>query len=384
MDPQPSQSVRRILVVSASVGAGHNQAARAVVEALRLRVPGASVEMIDSLTFTPRFFRAYYAGGFNLMMSRLGWLYGLGFWLFNRPHRPGRSLGERLRLAWERLCTRKLARRLLADPPDLIVHTHFLAPPVIGRLLAKGLLRCPQAMVLTDQVAHRWWYSQCVEHWFVPSRQAAQTLGRWGVEDSRVTVSGIPIMQKWTQPVDRAKALADWKLPADKKLVVLSAGAEFTAGPVVRIVRGLLAACPRACVAVLAGRNKKLLARLASLPEAGSRLFPMAFTDRNNELVAACSLIVAKPGGITTAECLATGTPMVLLKPVPGQERCNAIYLRRQGAALVARNARDAIEIVKRLLDDDRALTELSAKARGLYLPATRIICDRLAEVLYM
>ena len=158
-------------------------------------------------------------------------------------------------------------------------------------------------------------------------RDQRQTLRRWGVHERHITVSGIPIHPKWARPLDRRKILRDWRLPADRKIVLLAGGTEFTCGPVVRIARHIAEVCPQAYVVVLAGRSKKLLAELAASPLAPGRLVGVGFTDRVHELVEACSLMVTKPGGVTTAECLAKGTPMVLMNPVAGQEGGNAEYL---------------------------------------------------------
>ncbi len=374
-----------ILLVSAGVGAGHNQAARAIIEGLRLAAPHLAVQMIDAMDFCPRWFRAYYAGGFAIAMTRLPWAYGLGFALSNRPHRPERAISERVRLAFEWASLAPLRECLASIQPALIINTHFLAPPIIHRMTARGELASPQVTVLTDNEVHRWWYSQGVDHWFLPADFSSAQVQRWGIDPADITVSGIPVHPKWTAAFDRQKVLDEWRLPADKQIVILTGGTEFTCGPIVRIANEILAACPQAAVVVLAGRNKPLLAELSSQPQAGKRLFPQGFTDRSQELVSICSLIVTKAGGITTAECLATGTPMLLLRPVPGQEGANAAYLAREGAADIARKTKDIVAKVQSLLDDPSRLAEMTRRAKALYRPATQTIVkacvERLAQL---
>lgn len=368
----------KVLIVTASVGAGHNSAARAVTAALA-DAGKLDVQCLDVLDFAPRWFRAYYAGGFALAMTRFPRLYGLGFRLSDYPHGPRRGAMERLRLWREWGVLRRFRRRLVALAPDLVVHTHFLALPIVTGLVRRGLLSAAQMVVVTDVKVHRFWYSAGVERWFVPAAPSADTLRRWGVDESRITVSGIPVKAKWTAPVDRGKVLADWRLTGAGDIVLLSGGTEFTCGPVLRIARGLADACPDARVVVLAGRNKKLLARLARLPAAG-RVVGVSFTDRVHELVEVCSLMVTKPGGITTAECLARGTPMVLTNPVPGQEAGNAEYFRGAGAAVIARGTDDIIDRTRRLLADTRALGEMGDAARRLYRPATETIVSAVCQ----
>jgi processive 1,2-diacylglycerol beta-glucosyltransferase len=370
----------KVLVNSALVGAGHVQAAKALLEGLRQADPRLAVEHIDSLQYAPRWFRAVYAGGFALLMSRFKWLHGLGYWFFNRPQRPGFTLQERLRLWNERRAMKRLAAMLEERAPELVVSTQYLAPPIIARMVRLGLLRTRQMMVVTDYEVHRWWYCPDVERWFVPAEVSARTLLRWGVPEDRITVSGIPVHPKWTVPLDRSKVFSDWKLPLDRPIVVLSGGTEFVAGPVVKIAAGILASCPRAHLVVLAGRNKKLLGELSCLPEAGGRLQPVAFTDRVHELVEVCSLMVTKPGGLSTTECLSKGAPMVLLKPVPGHEEGNARHFASHGAAVVARKTEDVIAQVSWLLEDREELARMADRARRLYRPATETIVQAILD----
>lgn len=369
---------RRVLLITASVGAGHNQATKAILELLRQRSPQLGVDVIDSMDLVPRFFRAYYAGGFAIAVSKFPRSYGVGFWISDRPQRPGRCLNERVRLWTERRMLTRLGGHLQANRYDLIVNMHFLTPPYITRLARRGWELPPQWVVITDIEVHRFWYSEGVERWFAPSEYSAAKLHRWGIPDGRVTVSGIPVHPKWAAPLDRSKILQEWRLPADKKIVLLAGGAEFTCGPVAKMARDIVEACPEAYVVVLGGRNKKLLADLASMPESPGRLVGVAFTDRVHELVEVCSIMVTKAGGITTAECLAKGTPMILMRPVPGQERGNAQYLASQGAAVVTRDFKSVTAELLRLLKDPEALAALAGNARRLDKPATVTIVSEI------
>ena len=380
---EPDQTSRppRVLVATASVGAGHNSAARAIVAGLADRAPGLDVEYLDVLTVAPWLFRAYYAGGYAFAVTKVPWAFGLGYWTTNHPNRPGRSLIERWRLWHERRALKRLVARLLADPPDVVVSTHFLAPPLIGRLVGRKQIPTRQMVVLTDNEAHRFWYAENVQRWFLPADECVRTLRQWGVDDEAITVSGIPVHPKWTAEVDRQRVLADWNLPADKRIVLLAGGAEFTCAPIASLACQIADTCKDTCVVVLGGNNKKLLGRLTPLAAARpGRLVPVSFTDRANELVSACSLMVTKAGGITTAECLARGTPMALLKPVPGQEAANARYFQRQGAAVMIPRARQTADVVRRLLTDPAELQALADNAAGLYRPATQTIVTAVCE----
>ncbi|MFP4107249.1 MAG: MGDG synthase family glycosyltransferase [Phycisphaerae bacterium] len=372
----------RILICSATVGSGHNSAASAVERALHREGLGKDLHRVDGLQFCPRYFRAFYAGGFALMMTRLPWLYGLGFKLTNRPHTPDRGLGERVRLWHERRALLRFRRYLRDLRPELIIHTHFLASPVVAWMMDQNRLETTQLVTMTDIEPHRYWYSERVNHYFAPHEHTTEMLKRWGIDESRITVSGIPIHGRWTEPLDVDRIYDDWNLPRDKKIVLFSGGTEFTCGPVVKMCNEILQARRDTFVVLLAGRNKKLLSRAARHPEAGNRLMPVGFTDRNHELVEVAELMVTKAGGITTAECLAKGTPMVLYCPVPGQEGGNARYLAGKDAAVIAPNYSDVAPRVAAMLDDEQHLFELRQNARDLYHPATDLIVEKVRNVL--
>lgn len=373
---------QKVLVATASVGAGHNAAARAIVAALKARAPDIDVQYLDVLTLTPWLFRAYYAGGYGMTVTWFSFFYGIGYWITNRPHKPTRGLLERRRLLNERWEMRRLAKFLRDYQPDLIVNTHFLAPPLVGRMIAHSQLDTKQMVVLTDNDAHRYWYAENVDRWFVPADFCVESLSRWGIDPQKITVSGIPIHPRWTEPLDREKILADWNLPTDKKIVLISAGTDFTCFPVAKIARQIADLCPNACAVVLAGHNKKLLARLAKIHRKQNRVIGISFTDRLHELVEVCSLMVTKAGGITTAECLSKATPMILLKAVPGQEAANEAYYQQTGAAVRLRRVKDVAPQVRQLLDDEQTLKSMSQNAKNLHKPATRTIVEEICNTL--
>jgi processive 1,2-diacylglycerol beta-glucosyltransferase len=367
---------QRVLLIGASVGAGHNQAARALQAYLTAERPDLDVTRIDVLDYVPRPFRRWYAGGYELAVTKFPRLYGLGYRLTDRPTGPGRTLSERRKLAWERLWLGRLGRFVRDHQPDLVLHTHFLAPPYIARLIDRGQIACRQRVVVTDIVPHRWWYARHIERYYTAQPVGREVISRWAVPDEQITVSGMPIAPKWTAPLaSPAELRTAWNLPPDRRIVLLSGGTEFVCGPVVPIAHGL-ARRGDLCVVVLAGRNKKLLGQLARLDEAATGcVVPVSFTDRLPELAELAELMLTKAGGMTSAECLAKDLPAIFLRPVPGQEALNASTLAQAGTAIVTQTRTEAITQASELLDDTARLAAMSQTAAGLYRPGTETIC---------
>jgi processive 1,2-diacylglycerol beta-glucosyltransferase len=367
-----------VMFISSSVGAGHHQAARAVIEVLRRRHPEIETEFVDALERVPRWFRLWYNGAYTLGVTQLHRLYGWFYDRLDRPTGPRRRRGERVRLATERYATRRLRRYILSRRPKLVVATHFLAPPSLGRMIGKGRADLGLWIIMTDQEAHRFWYTEHAGRYFVANEQIPASLARWGIDPGRVMVTGIPVHPKWTDPLDAGRVLEKWGLPGDRPIVLLSGGAYFTVGPVTQIARGILDRTD-AHVVVLAGNNKKLLADLAEMPESGQRLTGIGWTDKVHELAHVAALMVTKPGGLITSELITKGLPMVLTKPVPGQEAANAELLSSEGAAILTRGDAEVVDAVSGLLANPEGLEALRSNARRFYRPAAETIADEIA-----
>jgi len=375
----------RVILASASVGAGHIQAARSVQAGLHQADPTVEVEIVNVLDLANPLFRLYYAGGYAMMMTRLPRIYGLGYRITDRPTGPRRRLLERRRLWTEYWAVRRFRRWLTGRLPALVLNTHFLSAPMIGRMIARGAAGLRQMVVVTDHHMHRFWCAEGVDRYFVPDEYGREKMTAFGMPADRVDVSGIPVHPKWTADLDAAAARADWDLPPDAPVVLVSSGVDFTVGRIDKLATELCRACPDAFVFVLAGYNKKLLARLSARPEAHGdcpHLRPVGFTDRVHELVALSDLVVTKTGALTVTECITRGAAMVLLKPVPGQEAYNARWLCDHGAAVATRRTKQVIAHVVRLLGDPAELDRLRANAQALALPATDTIVARILAAL--
>lgn len=377
----------RVVLASCRVGAGHNQAARALLAGLHQADAAVDAEFVDVLGYVSWAFRAYYAGGYAMLVSRLPWLYGLGYRLTDRPQGPGRTLSERLRLWSDRRGVRRFLAWLDKQRPALAVNTHYLHAPGIGRMIGQGAQGLRQFVVVTDNELHRWWYAENVERYFVPNDEVRHELMGCGVDGGRIDVTGIPVHPKWLEPLDRRRILADWDLPADRPVVLISAGVHFTIGRMDKLAARLTRQAPDAFFLVLAGGNKKLIETVSALPEAQGpqpRVRAVSFTDRIHELVEVADLVVTKPGGMITSECLVKSAAMVLLKPVPGQESANADLLRREGAAVVAADAEQVVAHVSQLLAERGRADDMRAAARRLARPgANAAIVQRIIEAVH-
>lgn len=369
---------RRILVLSASVGAGHLRAAQAVELALRQLAPEAAVENLDVLDFTNATFRKFYSQSYLDLVNRAPHALGYFYDLLDRAPSPQHK-SDRLRLLVEKLNLRRFLRFLKGGKWDIVVNTHFLPAEMIASLRRKGELAVPQLTATTDFETHRLWVNQPCDHYFTATEEGAVNLTQWGVPAKDTTVSGIPIHPASCQPKDRAECRTKHGLAGDRPVVLQLAGG-FGVGPVEKLLEAILSVETPLEVVVVAGRNEELKSRLqrAAIPER-HRAKILGFTTDMDELMAAADLVVTKPGGLTTSEALARGAAMVVVNPIPGQESRNSDFLLENGAAIKINNVATLPYKLTQLLRDPDRLARLKENARRLGRPDAAFTVARAA-----
>jgi processive 1,2-diacylglycerol beta-glucosyltransferase len=359
----------RVLLLSATSGAGHVRAAQALEKAFLAR-GDCGVEHIDALQHVSKFFQRVYDKAYISMVRRAPELMGL---LYDRTDQPW--LHPRRRLALDRLNTGPMIRLLKRIQPDLCVATHFLPAEIIAWLIAKRKLRAHNAIVVTDYDVHAMWLCRTVDRYYLAIEEAAQYLAGIGVAIEKLRVTGIPIDPLFATPVNKSEARRHLGVDAGATVVLISAGG-YGIGPVQQLVKDLLALERPWQIVAIAGKSEKTrkhleeLAKTAGrLPSGSPKLCPVGFTTEMDKYMAAADLMVGKAGGLTTSEALARGLPMALIEPIPGQEERNADHLLEAGAAIRCNNLPAAAWKISTLLDDAPRLQKLRDAASSLGRP---------------
>jgi processive 1,2-diacylglycerol beta-glucosyltransferase len=359
----------RVLILSASVGTGHLRAAQAVELALNEVLPRALVRNVDVLSMATRPFRHCYGHIYldliDLAPSVLGFFYDL----MDRPRPPAANAWEVLRVKLEKMSLRPFVHLLTSEPWDLIINTHFLPEEIIASLRRQGRLKTPQVLVTTDFETHRLWVHQPCEHYFTATEEAARYLECYGVPRGDATATGIPIHPRFAQPKDRSACLARQGLTGDRPIVLQLAGG-YGVGPIEELYRALLEVEVPMELVVVTARNHDARTHLATVPvPPRHRTRILGFTEEIDDLMAVSDLVVTKPGGLTTAEALAVGLPLVITHPVPGQEERNSDYVLENGAAIKVNHVPTLALKVADVLRDRQRLEQMKANARRLGRP---------------
>jgi processive 1,2-diacylglycerol beta-glucosyltransferase len=372
--------LRKVLLLSASAGAGHIRAAEAVEKAFNQVQDADSREVrhIDVLNYTNKLFRHLYSKAYIDLVNKMPEVPG---WFYDKLDKPWKN--ERRRLALDKLNTRPFVKMLREYHPDLIVCTHFLPAEIVSWLKAKERLSSRQVIIVTDFDVHAMWLVHHYERYFVAVEEARVYLEALGIPAEKIAVTGIPIDPVFALKKDKQEMRAKHGLAPDRTTILLSAGG-FGVGSVDALVHALMPLQHRAQIVATCGRNdelKKRLKRLAARakPDVTVILKPFGYTKEMDELMTASDLVLGKPGGLTTCEALAKGLVFVIVNPIPGQEERNSDHLLEGAVAIRCNNLPTLSYKLDRLLSDPDRFAAMQANSQRMGRPnAAKEIVEQL------
>ncbi|MCX5710980.1 MAG: glycosyltransferase [Candidatus Omnitrophica bacterium] len=223
--------------------------------------------------------------------------------------------------------------------------------------------------VLTDYIPHSYWVYDTVDYYIVPSDDVKSQLSKKGVPTHKILSLGIPFDHRFNEPLDRLKLFQKYRLNPDLPTVLIMGGGQGL-GPIKTIVKSLERSTYKIQEIVVAGTNKRLYKSMRKkIKKYKNKISLFAFTDSINELMDICDVIISKPGGVTTAEVLAKRIPMIIVKPIPGQEASNAAYLTERGAAIRTEKPEHIHTLVEKLLQDKVKINQLRESAGKISKP---------------
>lgn len=271
--------------------------------------------------------------------------------------------GVRARLALWKFTWLRLIRRL--EPairkfaPDVIISTQMIPAAMASYLQQRGKVQASMIGVLTDFGVHDFWKQRgidryCVAHQSILDGGASST-------SSRAVVTGVPLMPDFAFPMSQAEARRELNLPEDAQVVLVLGGGLGIS--VDTTAMSLLRRPTSTHVIVMPGKNSKARAALDQLAaQHPQRLKVCDWSDRMDIYLRAADIVVGKPGGITVAEALACGRPLLATRSLGGQEGFNVDFLtRHRVGGLVADG--ELLNRVDALLGDREALQNMQRRA---------------------
>ncbi|MDD5440173.1 MAG: glycosyltransferase [Candidatus Omnitrophica bacterium] len=354
-------NAKRILLLYISNDSGHHRASRAVEKAFKLLDPAIETMNVNSFNYTnPILEKVINKTYMSVIRSRPE------FWgyLYDNPKIVQKT--QRLRDVIHRHNTGKLKTLIDDFKPDAVICTQAFPCGMVADY--KRTFNVPLGLygVLTDYAPHSYWIFNTVDAYFVPSPETGQKIVQNGIPPEKVIASGIPIDPHFTVQCDRDAVMKKLSLRKDKPVILIMGGSQGVC-PFKEVLASLVRSRLDVQVISVSGKNKGAYRWFVRhekwAAQQGLKLLSFGFVDNTNELMDIATVLISKPGGITTAEALAKGVPLLIVNPIPGQEEMNTQHLLKNNVAIRIDDPDSVGIVVEELLYNRAKLAELGSSA---------------------
>ena len=368
---------KKVLIMSASTGGGHNRAARAIKEELTNKsVNGITIdcEIIDSLKIVNGTMDKLISRGYEKSAKYTPKAWG-GVYKLTETNLISRNEFKDNPLT--SLVSRKLKKLIEIKKPDLIIGTHPFPMIALSTLKRNSISYAnnesntfteslhkyyenlnipPLVTVLTDYTTHSAYIQNEIDYYIAGHEYVKELLIEDGIDSDKIKPYGIPVEKSFLSHRDRAVVLSELNLDPNKFTVLLMGGS-FGAGSIKDTLSELMSIDRDFQIIVVAGRNKSLKDKLdktiaLNQDNIDKKICVLGFTDKMNDLLASVDILVSKPGGLTTTESLLKEVPMIVPYFIPGQEEENLDFLSNFGASLRTSKKYTLGIILKVLIDN--------------------------------
>jgi processive 1,2-diacylglycerol beta-glucosyltransferase len=352
----------KIVILYSNYGDGHQQAAKAISDTLTRSHPNMEGILIDFMELTHPHVHPISHYCFIQGVKKFPSAYGF---LFNQSRNENffSSILKKI----NGLGLGRLVKLIQKTSPSMVVSTFPLAAGAMSKLKEYGLINVPTTTIITDHTDHISWIYPFTDHYIVGSEFVKHALQRYDTPSHQISVTGIPIRKEFNQSYSRSKLFQKHNLdPALPTLLLMSGGYGFL-GNGASLLKALEELPQVIQILIICGRNHQLEQELLDkASQSKHNVHIKGYIDYVHEFMAIADLMVTKPGGLTISEALAMNVPMVLYKPIPGQEQDNARFLLQAGAAKQADNLINLINQIANVLHSPDQLSAMMEHSKSL------------------
>ncbi|MDD4168711.1 MAG: glycosyltransferase [Desulfotomaculaceae bacterium] len=367
--------VKKILILSVTVGTGHMRTAEALQKAADCLYPEITVEILDTFRYASPLVEKVVLGTYIEILKMSPAVYGFLY----RQAEHGQPLSGRGKLEFNRILNMLAAPRLVkyiqAYKPEVIVCTHPFPLGIISYMKKKGLFTGLVFAPITDFTIHSFWVFPEVDYYLVGAEQLLEQCEEFGVSRDKVRFTGIPIDPAFGFPGNEKELRGKLGFKPDLPLILITGGG-LGMGGLEAAVKALSASAVNCQLMVVTGTNTLLQEKLEKLSSSLSCSIKIyGYINNIHQLMAAADLMVGKAGGLSCAEAMAVGLPIFVVDPLPGQEERNAEFLAATGAGVRVKEQDLVAQVLAYLADSDRLLA-MARSAVALGRP--RAACDAM------
>jgi len=349
----------RVLVFSAAFGNGHLRAAEAVIEGILIKHPSAKIIHLDFGDFLNHRINTIIKNVYSEIIKYIPKLWGRFYYKTAKVQFQPKSqhfLGQ--------LGRSEFLKYIQKFKPDFIVCTYPTVSSILAQLRLEQLLQVPVITVITDYTVHSHWVHQGVDSYVVACTEVKESLVSWSIKAERIHMTGIPVSPKFEGEMDRGHMFAKFGLKMDLPTFLVMGGSYGVLKSAKRICKKLADSLVPVQAIIVCGKNRKLYLSLEEVIAQGvNPMIRFEFVDNVEELMSVSDLIITKAGGLTVSEALTKHLPLVIYKPIPGQEEENAHFVQRIGAGCVAGNEEELDQLLNRFLRHPEEIEKMRKKA---------------------
>ncbi|QSX05330.1 glycosyltransferase [Sedimentibacter sp. zth1] len=347
-----------ILITTAPFGNGHKMVATALKNAF-MNKGYQNVFIIDLFTeahpfITKKIKKAY------LKSYNYGYAYSFMFYGVEK------LVGKKIMDVYKSFGYKQLKEIVNNIKPNLIINTF----PILATDKIKSNLNIdiPIFTIVTDFYVHKLWISEEIDKFYIATEEVKKELEKMNIPIEKAVVTGIPIRESFEEYENTTLIYDKYGFDHTKKIVLISAGA-------FGVLKDISKICTQLCsnknieIAVVCGNNKELKDELDILEYDNLKVF--GFTEQIHELYKISTCMITKSGGITLSEALAVQLPLILFKPVPGQEKENALYFESKGTAFIANNTEELLEHTRYIVENQSVALAMQNNMKKIYNKAS-------------
>ncbi len=369
--------MKKVIIFYASYGGGHLSAARSIKENMETNYEDIDVKLIDCMEYVNKTVNKITTKAYSEMAKKAPKTWGRVYW------KSQKGPLAQISTTSNKILSIKLYKLLKDFEPNLIVSTHPFGSQMCAYLKKHGKLNAKIATVMTDYAPHDQWlvFNKYVDYYFVSHDGMKKELHEKGIPNEKIFATGIPLSNKFLLKYDKPTILKSFCLSPDKKTVLFFGGGEFGLGKTqtFKIFKSFVECPENIQIVAISGKNQKMKEAFENLVESLNKkdsVKILEYTNQVPELMSISDLVVTKPGGLTTTESLASGLPIVVINPIPGQEEENASYLEKNKVAIWLKKDDNVEAILKDLFSNPEKMQEMKIRARLLAKKnSTKDIC---------
>lgn len=375
--------MKKALILYACYGGGHISAANSIKECIEKYYPNIEPIAIDFMNYLNVTIDKLTTTAYEEMAKKVPYLWGTVYM------KSEKGALARFSIDSNKLLAIKLHFLIKRYKPDYIISTHPFSSQMCAYLKKKNKLpRVKLATVMTDFAPHDQWLvgSEYISYFFVAHEAMKDLIVIKGIPEKKVFATGIPLSNRFFLDYDKNSLLNNFNLSKDKFTILFFAGGRFGLGKknTYKILEDIARYMDNVQVVAIAGKNKKMFDAFNDTVKKYKRkddIKVLEFTDKVPELMHISDIVISKPGGLTTSECLACGLPMIVINPIPGQEEQNAEFLENSNLAYWIKDDDNPLGVIFKVINNKDIFNSLKQNvSKYAKRNSTKEICDILFD----